>query len=212
LNPKIDNYKKGEKWYRAHFPKKRSETDHIKTFEASPLYLFNPLVAKRIYQLIPDVKIIALLRNPTERAISHYFHEKKKGRELLPIMEALKEEDKRLQPIFKNKDYKNEVFIHHSYKNRGLYKEQIERFLHYFSKEQILILCSEEFFNQPVSILKRVFEFVGVDPEFRIENLKPRNVASNKGKVDYDIYEYLNDYFLPHNQRLYELVGRNYPW
>ena len=76
----------------------------------------------------------------------------------------------------------------------------------------MLIINSEKFFAQPENTLRRVFEFVGVDPEFQIQNLQPRNVGNNKTKVAPDIYEYLNSYFRPHNQALYELIGESYDW
>ena len=212
LNPKVDSFEKGQVWYRAHFPFRKNVSAYSKIFEATPLYIFNPFTPRRIFDLVPEVKIIAILRNPTERAISHYFHEKRKGRESLPIKEALQEEEKRLESVIKNKDYKNDIFIHHSYKSRGLYKKQIERYLNYFPWQQILILSSEEFFSEPNNTLKRVFDFVGVDTEFKVKDLKPRNVANNRSKVDSDVYEYLNNYFLPHNQTLYELVGKSYGW
>jgi hypothetical protein len=126
LNPKIDTFEKGQAWYRAHFPLTSKMSIDSKTFEASPLYIFNPLAPKRIFDLVPNVKIIAVLRNPIERAISHYFHEKRKNRESLPIYEALLNEEKRLEPVIKRKDYKNRIFIDYSYKTRGLYKEQLE--------------------------------------------------------------------------------------
>lgn len=211
LSYKKDNYKEGQAWYRAHFPIKDVGAPY-KAFEASPIYIFNPLAPRRIFDLIPEVKIIALLRNPTERAISHYFHIRRAGREPLSINEALRAEEKRLASVIEGKDYKSAIFRWHSYKSRGLYKEQIERFLEYFSWQQILILCSEEFFSEPDTTLRRVFEFVGVDTGFKVQDLKPENVASNRSEVDPDVYRYLNNYFLPHNQALYELVGKNYAW
>jgi len=212
LNSNVDNYEKGEAWYRAHFPIKKNQNAHSKTFEASPLYIFNPLTPKRIFDLVPEVKIIALLRNPTERAISQYFREKRKGRESLPIIEALQEEEKRLESVDNNKDYKNKNFRYYTYKRRGLYKQQIERFLNYFPMHQILALSSEKFFCEPDNALRQVFEFVGVDTGFKVKDLRPRAVGKNKRKVDTDVYQYLNDYFAPHNQALYKLLGKSYEW
>lgn len=117
-----------------------------------------------------------------------------------------------MESVIENKDYKNDIFIHHSYKCRGLYKKQIERFLNYFPWQQILVLSSEEFFSEPHDTLRRVFNFVGVDTGFKVKDLKPRNVAKNKSEVDPDIYGYLNNYFFPHNQALYEIVGKSYGW
>ena len=211
LNYTTDNYKKGEAWYRIHFPKKDTGA-HSRAFEASPNYVFNPLVPRRIFDLVPVAKLILMLRNPTERAISHYFHNKEKGHELLPMLEALRAEEKRLADVLERQDYKSEAFRHYSYKSRGLYKEQLERFLEYFPRQQLLVLCSEQFFREPDTVLRRVLEFVEVDPTFKIQNLKPRNVARNRSKVDPEVYEYLDNYFMPHNQALYNLIGESYAW
>lgn len=211
-NPDVDTFLKKQAWYRAHFSLKKHMSAGSKAFEATPLYIFNPLAPKRIFDLVPKVKIIAVLRNPTERAISHYFHEKRANREPLSIYEALQAEEKRLEPVIRDKDYKSETFIHYSYKSRGLYKKQIERYLNYFPWQQTLVLSSDELFSEPGSTLKRVFDFVGVDTEFKVNNLVPRNVGRNRIEVDRNVYDYLNDYFLPHNQELYELVGKSYGW
>ncbi len=75
LNPEQDGYAQGEQWYRQHFPLLKNMQAEQCCFEATPLYLFNPLAAQRMFKLLPKVKLIILLRNPTERAISQYFHE-----------------------------------------------------------------------------------------------------------------------------------------
>ena len=209
MSPEIDNFEKGEAWYRSHFPL-TEKVGNCKTYEASPIYLFNPLVPKRIADFLPQVKLIAMLRNPTERAISHYFHVKRNGYESLSLMEALLQEEQRLAAI-SDRNYRNSTFIRHSYKSRGLYKEQLQRFFTYFSPQQMLILNSEAFFSHPTKMLQQVFEFVGVDP-FEVRDLRPRNVASNKSRVEPEVYSYLNDYFRPHNRELYDLLGKDYRW
>ena len=211
LDPAIDNYKKGQAWYRAHFPF-RTNGDTSKVFEASPLYIFNPLVPKRMLNLIPQVKIIAILRNPTERAISHYFHEQQRGYESLPIMEALQQEEQRLQSALQDMDYKNYSVIHHSYKSRGQYREQLERFFEFFPRQQILILGSGEFFRDENHVLRRVTDFVGTNASFTLRDSRPRNVARNKVQVAPEVYDYLNHYFKPHNEALHELLGKEYEW
>jgi len=176
------------------------------------LYIFSPLAPKRIAELIPDVKMIAVLRNPTERAISHYFHECRMGRETLPIVEALQAEEERLRPFIANEDYRHTIFIHHSYKSRGRYKEQISRYLEYFSREQILILKSDDLFSKADEVLRQVFAFIGVNSDFQITDLEARNISPNRTKVDDEVYQYLDHYFLPHNQALNELVGQDFGW
>ncbi len=212
LNPNVDTFDKGEAWYRAHFPLNRNMSNNKKAFESSPLYIFNPFAPQRISKLIPEVKLIAILRNPVERTISHYFHEKRNDRESLPIMEALQSEEERMRPVFNEQDYKNNIFIHHSYKNRGLYHKQIKRYLNYFPMSNILVINSETLFTQPHDTLRRVYQFVGVDSEFIINNLTPRNVGSNRNAIDPNVYEYLEEYFRSHNQELYKLIGENYGW
>jgi hypothetical protein len=211
-NYNVDNFKKGRAWYQSQFPPKQNISNNQKAFEASPLYIFNPLAPKRISELLPEVKLIAVLRNPVDRAISHYFHAKRAGYEPLPIMEALQAEEERLKPIIEKQDYKNNIFIHYSYKKRGLYYEQLKRYLNYFPMSNILVINSENLFTELDSTLRRILKFVDIDTEYTINDLKPRNVGSNRTKVDPDVYEYLEDYFCSHNQELYNLMGQNYGW
>ena len=211
LDPSIDNYQKGQAWYRAHFPFRKNGSAS-RVFEASPLYIFNPLVPGRMFNLLPQARIIAILRNPTDRAISHYFHEKQRGYESLPIMEALLEEERRLESAIRLKDYKNYSFIHHSYKSRGHYSEQLERYLKFFPRQQVLILNSEEFFHDQHNILRQVTDFTGVDSDFKVKDSHPRNVAKNKEQVSAEVYQYLNNHFKPHNEALYELLGKDFGW
>ena len=119
LDPNQDDFLKGESWYRAHFQRTKEIQATGIPFEATPSYLFHPEVPQRINQLIPDVKMLVLLRNPTDRAISHYFHEKRKNRENLSIKEAFEKEEERLKPILEKCDYKNPGFFRYSYKLRG---------------------------------------------------------------------------------------------
>ncbi len=212
INPDIETYPEGAGWYQSHFPLKISLGSGAKVYEASPLYIFNPLVPQRIYRDLPNVKIIAMLRNPTERAISHYFHVKQRGKEPLSIMEALFAEDERLQKIIESRDYKNIDYRLYSYKSRGLYFQQLSRYFECFSEHNCLVLNSEMLFSDPQKTLKKVFEFVGVDTDQEIKNLKPKNVGRIKKNVNNDVYEYLDDFFAPHNKLLYELIKEDYGW
>ena len=211
LDPAVDNYEKGQAWYRAHFPFRKNGSAS-RVFEASPLYIFNPLVPDRMFNLLPQVKIVAILRNPTERAISHYFHEKQRGYELLSLLEALQEEEQRMELAIQRKDYKNYSFIHHSYKSRGHYREQLERFFKLFPLRQFLILTSEDFFHDPDNVLRQVTDFAGADSSFKVRDSRPRNVARNKEQIAVEVYQYLNSYFKPYNEALYELLGKEYDW
>jgi len=212
LDPNSDDFLRGEAWYKAHFPQKNEIRASDLTFEATPSYLFHPEVPKRIYDLLPNVKMIALLRNPTERAISQYFHDIRKNREFLPIIDALRAEEERLKLIIENKDFKNPAFFRFSYKLRGHYYDQLIRYLEYFDSNNLLILNSEHFFNDTINALMKIFEFLDIKTNLDEVDLQPKHVSKNKIKVDEEVYKYLNDYFLTHNKKLYDLVGENYNW
>lgn len=156
--------------------------------------------------------MIALLRNPTERAISHYFDVKRQNMESLPIHQALKAEERRLESARRQKNYKAYAFRLHSYKSRGLYREQLKRYLRYFVRQQILVLHSNQLLREPHVAMKRVFEFVGVDPGFKVADLAPRNVGKDKEPAPREVYEYLDAYFEPHNRALYDLVEERFDW
>ena len=212
LNPNHDNYAKGEKWYRAHFPSVPEPDICRGAFEASPSYLFSPLCAGRIAALIPDVRLIMLLREPTERAISHFSHESRKGRETLPIEEALACEENRLEEANASGDFKHSSYIHFSYKARGRYAEQFRRYLQFFTRDQIMVISSELLFARPLLVLDRVFEFVGVSREYVVEDLSPRNVAESKNPVAETTRRQLQDYFRPYNYELQDLLGEDLGW
>ncbi len=127
-------------------------------------------------------------------------------------MNALISEDSLLQPVIDRGDYKSSTYIHCSYKDRGIYEKQIARYLRQFSRNQLLILESKEFFENPQKILKKTFDFLDVEPTFVPLDLAAKNVSSNRRAVGSEVYDFLDDFFFRHNQRLYKLIRRNYHW
>jgi len=212
LDSNVDTYEKGQYWYRTHFPLKSELKEGYITGEASVLYIFHPLAASRIYELVPNVKMIALLRNPTERAISHYFYNKRRQKESLDIMDAFRAEEQRMKSTWESGDYKNDDFRLSSYKTRGLYQEQLERYLDFFSKEQMLILCSEDFFKEPRNTLTRVCKFLDIETDFTIEDPRAKNVSDNNTELPAEVHEYLDDYYKIPNQALFDQIGRTFKW
>ena len=186
-------YSKGEKWYRSHFPIKKKMPANSLTFEASVDYLSSSEAPERLKNLLPNIKVIALLRNPTERAISHYFHSIKKGWKQGKIFDAMKVEGT-------------------TFRQKGLYKEQLERYYKLFPSENILVIGSEKFFENPTETLKEVYLFLGVDPNIEISDLSPKQVGFNREPVDAAVDDYLNDYYKPFNQELFDYIGRDFEW
>lgn len=210
-------FHKGSAWYRSQFPLNGQLTEEKITGEATPSYLFYPGAAKRIAELVPDVKLILLLRNPVSRAISHYHHQIRMGNESLGLMEAIDAEEERSRKarIILQKDPSNyrasKDLRQFSYKERGVYVDQVETYFQHFDRSQIFIEAAETFFSETGKTLGAVSEFLGIDPKFCPPSLKPKNVGSYD-KVDPQVYDTLNAYFAPHNTRLFDLLGEKFEW
>ena len=123
--------------------------------EKTPIYLYWEPVAERIFQYHPDIQLIALLRNPIERAFSHWNMETDRGREHRPFLESVKEEWAAIQRGT-HKQHRTK-----SYVDRGLYSKQIERYQNYFPQNQILWIDYEDFKNKQHNILQQITTFLG---------------------------------------------------
>ena len=206
-------YKKGEYWYRLRFPIRASQK--FLSGEASPIYLFYPWVPGRMKKLLPDVKLIVILRNPVDRTYSHYHHNKRKKRETLSFEEATNSEEERCagerERMIKDPDY---VPRHHyrdySYLARGVYADQLENWFSYFDKEKFLILTTEDFRENSQRTLDQVFDFLEVPP-FQVEDLRDRHVGNYK-PINEDTRKFLIKYYKPHNERLSKLLQRSFDW
>ncbi len=217
---------KGLSWYKAHFPTQREiikiekllSNGKVCVGEATAGYLFHPTAPAQIKALTPNVKLIALLRNPVTRAYSHYQHELRMNRENLTFEEAIKMESYRLteshEKIFSIKHYFCQERHDHSYLERGKYYEQLVRWYECFPKEQILVIKSEDFYNNPQDIYKEVLEFIGL-PYYEKQEFEKLNQGNYEVPTDANfahIFKKLGEYFFEENQKLYELMGLNYGW
>jgi hypothetical protein len=208
--PDRDDHARGERWYRSYFPMQSSVQADQLVFEGSPRYLFDPDVPDRIAGLLPGCKLVVLLRHPTDRAISHYYHVRQRGQEPLELPEALAAEEDRLADPDPRTRRANAVY--HSYKARGRYAEQLRRYLERFPRQQLLVLQSELLFTEPEQVLDRVHRFLGVDPGFETPDLRRWNVGALHKDVGLDTYRSLDEHFAPHNEDLYDLLGERYDW
>jgi Sulfotransferase domain len=204
------NYQKGMRWYRAHFPlEKELDAASAITGEKTPNYLENPEYIKQIKQDVPSVKLIILLRNPVQRAISNYFMLRWFGAEELPLMEAMQVEEERFANPWERKRYRTE----RAYKLRSVYSPSIKACLEHFSPEQLLIMDSNEFFKEPYQVLEKTCGFLNI-PFSRMPEIK---IHKNKGGYDKEsipgeVINYLKEYFRPYNEELYSLLGRDFGW
>lgn len=209
------NFEKGAIWYRAHFPSLLSKVrgQNLITGEATPCYIFHPLAPKRISKMIPTVKLILLLRNPVDRAYSHYQHSLRLGVENLSFEEALTEAKKlrgETEKIVQHEDFHSLYNSRAAYLSRGIYMDQLEAWTSLFPREQMLILKSEDFYTDPQPIVSRVFEFLEL-PDWKPEKYRRYNYGGT-AKMDASMRSHLIDYFKPYNHRLYEYLGVDFGW
>ena len=164
-------------WYSAHF---RMAKSNQSCGEITPYYLFHPAAPQRIHKLLPNVKLIVLLRDPVERALSGYFHSVRHGFESLVIEDAFDHEIERLAgsaEILFHPGGRHESHQHHSYLSRSRYELQIGEYYQFFDRSQMLLIRSEDFFQDTKSVWNRILDFLGL-PSCPL----PRNVpCANHG-------------------------------
>ena len=220
----------GPTWYRSFFPLTlrrrwaRTRGGDVVAGEATPYYIFHPLVPERVAATIPDVRLIAVLRDPVERAYSHYQMMRRSKREDLSFEDALAAEADRLASeseveleagttrfrIGTGERRKHYHHRHHSYFARGLYAEQLERWLACFPREQLLVLAVEDLADRQAETLRRVLDFLGVRP-LELHGDAVANQGSYAPMPSETRAELESRYAEP-NARLVELLGRNFEW
>lgn len=214
------NHWRGVSWYRAHFPSrlearlvKRRHGLELRACEASPYYLFHPEVPSRMRDLLPEVKLIVLLREPVERALSHYHQEVRLGREQLPVDGALARESERLageaHKISLDAAYESFHHRHHSYLSRGAYADQLEVWLSVFKREQLLVMDSSGLAD-PAAMLQRACDFLGL-PTHSLRSYERFRGASYPA-IEPALERQLREHFAPHNRRLWTMIGESFDW
>jgi hypothetical protein len=209
------HFDRGVDWYRSQLPatSNRGRRAQI-TGEASPYYMFHPLTAARIKDTLPDVRMIAILRDPTERAVSHYYHELGNGHETLPLAAALDQEEERLagesERIVAEPGYVSFNHRHFSYQSRGVYVDQLRAWREVFSAGQLLVVNSHSLFRDPRAEMRRVHAFLGLrgEPPSHYSTYNVRDYPSVPDEID----ARLRERFAKDNDRLYEWLGEDLGW
>jgi hypothetical protein len=214
------NYFRGFNWYRAHFPlqsqmdRLRARGGHFITGEVTTTYIHHPLTPERVSQTLQAVKFIGLLRNPAARAYSHYQHMVRTRREDLSFREAIEKEDERLDGILERvkngDDQALRLYRNYSYKSRGRYVEQLQRWFALFPKDRFLLLKSEDLFERPDWVCRQVYQFLGLS-DFKLDSYENAN-PGRYSDADARTIRELDVYFRPYNRQLYDLVGQDFGW
>jgi hypothetical protein len=147
--------------------------------EATPIYLFLPEVPAQLEAWNPNLKLVVILRDPVERAWSHYGMALANGLEHLPFWLALLVEPLRLW-LGSNRLARHSALRENSYRGRGLYARQLRRFLRYFPRNQLLVIRSEDLGDAHDQTLARVFRFLGVREDVAVASERVNVGADNK--------------------------------
>jgi len=216
------NYHLGMTWYLSNFPthwqienRKRRLQKNVITGEATPYYMFHPTAPARIQDHLSDVKFIALLRNPVDRAFSHYQMMRRKGVETRKFEDALHQETQLLRQdlevLEENEFSRAEAHQRRSYLSRGIYINQLKQFDYAKQKDLLYIESSERFFLEPQVVYDEVVSFLGIDTHL-LKRPNPRNKGEYKQKIDPSLYEELSAYYEPYNQELFQYLGKTFEW
>lgn len=211
------NFHLGLQWYRSLFPsiltkfRIKSKTKFFMTYDVTPSYIRRPWVAHRMKKLFPNSKLVIVLRNPVDKTYSH-FHLSTKFGETRTFEEVIDED---MNDILKwNVDKKDDNYfatkVEKSKLARGFYIEQIPIWFKLFSKNQILIISSEDLALNTKDTMNHIFQFLNL-PKFDIPNTEKVNVSKYL-KMNSETRKKLIDYFKPHNEQLYDFLNRKFDW
>ncbi len=209
-------FERGDRWYRGHFPlaSRRRAQPALLTGEATPYYLACPQAPRRAASKVPQARLIALLRNPVDRAWSHYRMARGQKKEILSFEDALHAEPERLrgeyEKLVADDTYYSLAYHRQSYLERGVYLPQIQRWLEHYPSEQMLLLVSEDFYHDPALIYTQVCRFLGL-AEWQPDNFDKFNAQSEKPMAA-DTRTWLEEHFRAHNAALAQFLGRDLSW
>jgi hypothetical protein len=160
--------------------------------EASPRNLYLPYIPQRIKAQLPEAKFIVILRNPIDRAFSHWWMTYSLGVEKLPFEEAIRANLEQLESGFTfggqdgEKRWQEAIYWGQTrrmaryrwYLDMGYYAQQLERYLALFPRSQIKILFFEDLCQSPQAVMAEVWDFIEVDPDFELVDVAPQMVAT----------------------------------
>lgn len=201
----------GMEFYAEQFP---ALGENSVTGEASPYYMFCPRVAQRVAGTLPQAKLIVLLRNPVDRAYSDYRHKVRSGNEELGFEAAIEAEPARIagerEKMLANDRYYSRALRRYSYLSRGVYVDQLREWHEHFDPGQMLVLNSEDLYEDPQGVSAKVLDSLDLPRE----PLATRSYGygGEAEPMQAETRERLEAYFSPHNQRLYEYLGRDFGW
>ena len=209
-------------WYRSHFHTARQKVRRGARLgyapvsgEASPYYLWDPRIAEAVRRRSPAVRAIALLRDPVERAWSHYQERSQNGVEPLGFAEALRAEPRRLEGelerMASDPTYHSTAHDWYAYRARGIYLPQLKNWRRSFPADQLLVLRSEDMYTDVQGVFDQVSDFLGLG-RVPLPTTKTFNASHRKSSVPEPVRSDLARFYAPYNAELEEYLGRSLDW
>lgn len=206
--PRPEHEKFGTNWYRSNFPTTLAGFLHslrhgrrLLTGEATTLYLPYPGVPERMARLLPDVRLIVMLRDPADRAYSAYnFYKWYYG------------EDRTFEDAIAQDMDGTETRIIRTYLEHGHYADHLERWFEHYPREQFLVLHDAEMRADLQGTMDRVWDFLGLRPHSFGDNPPPNLNVGRYGPMSDEMRALLKSYYAPHDARLASLMGGRRFW
>ena len=178
----------------------RFKRQSLVTGSCTPIYTYWRPAMERMRDYHPGIKLIILLRNPIDRAFSHWNMYRERKQESLGFLEAIAEEPNRIRAALPLQPRRT------SYLDRGFYHEQMERVFRFFPREQVHVVKFDDFRNDTAEVVNKVFAFLGVTALPRIQNRQQNRIAYDR-KMTADERHYLQDLYETDIARLEKLLN-----
>jgi hypothetical protein len=215
-----EEWHRGDRWYRSHFPSDRTRARAAArlgyppiAFEASPYYLFHPHAPARARQTVPDALIVAVLRDPVERAYSHW-KERRNHTEDLSFAAALAAEESRTAGIHErmveDPTLISPAHRHQTYVAQSRYAPMLERWLAAYGSDQVLVRPAEEFYADPQALCDEITDRLGL-PRHDVGPLDPFN-SEPSTEMEPEIRSKLQAQLRDDIEAVEALLGRPMPW
>ena len=204
------HHDRGERWYRSHFAtaawraRRERELGHpTVAAEASPYYLFHPLAPARARALLPDARVVVLLRDPVERAFSHW-KERRRHTETLEFAEAVLAEPLRTageeERLAADPHAVSFAHRHQTYVAQSCYSVPLRRWFDAYGRDRVEVVVAEDLFARPQQVVERLWGQLGLPP-VTLADTTAHNAAPSPD-MDPAVRRRLRAYFLPETARL----------
>ena len=205
------NHHRGDRWYRAHFDASLGTREWI-TAESTPPYLSYPPAPQRLKLIAPHAKLVVLLRDPVYRAASQWRHRNRVGRDPRTFTEVIAAEESYDPATEASFDESPDALV--TFRERvlshGLYAVHLRRWFEHFEKEQLLIVDSADLFADESRTMAEIYAFLGLS-SWEVPDTTVMNAGDDRSTEPTDVAR-LATYYRPHNEDLFDLLGRRFDW